>query len=164
MLSHQPESSRQSRSSETLSRRRRCMPSMLRSRPRSPEQPQPRPPSRPPVPRPPRRQQHPPSGAGGQGQGHEGREGMKMTIILVRDASGVSHRFHTTCTPCDCRQAARLFTVISGGNDLATVEREARAAVADGREARGHGDSSRAHLIPCAHGPRETDDIYMPWT
>ena len=36
------------------------------------------------------------------------------------------------------------FTVISSGNNLTTVEREARAEVASGREARGHGDSSLA--------------------
>ena len=33
------------------------------------------------------------------------REGM-ITIILVRDRG-----FHTTCTPCDCRRAARLHGV-----------------------------------------------------
>ena len=69
---------------------------------------------------------------------------------------------------------------------MATVEREARVAVADGRDARGHGDSSHAHLrfhVPMArvkrqchaHGncgiaigmardARETEEIHMPWT
>ena len=45
---------------------------------------------------------------------------------------------------------------------MATVEREARAAVANnGREARGHGDSSRAHLDSmCPWPARDGRDIH----